>query len=339
VGCGGITDSYLTAYTEAGWGAVAFCDVEESVAREHRDEYYPDADVYTDVSEVYARDDVGVVDVATHPGPREALIEDAIRAGKYVVSQKPAVLNLDAGERLVDLADDHGVKLAVNQNGRWAPHWSWIRNAVRGGHIGDVLGAHLDAHWNHDWIAGDGFNEIRHAILYDYAIHYFDLVACVTDGRDPERVYGSVARSPAQTATPPLLGQATVEYDGVQASLVFDGNVEHGTADRTYVGGTAGTVRSEGPGLGEQDVSLHTDGGVARPKLEGSWFPTGFRGTMGELLAAIEADREPENSGRDNLDSLALCYAAVAAAEDGEPKVPGEVRELRQGDPSDLAPR
>jgi len=60
---------------------------------------------------------------------------------------------------------------------------------------------------------------------------------------------------------------------------------------------------------------------------------------MGELMCAVEADREPENSARDNLDSLELCYAAVAAAEDGEPKAPGEVRELRQGDPAALAPR
>jgi len=60
---------------------------------------------------------------------------------------------------------------------------------------------------------------------------------------------------------------------------------------------------------------------------------------MGELLCAIEENREPENSGIDNLQSLELCYAAVAAAEEGEPKIPGEVRELRQGDPASLAPR
>jgi hypothetical protein len=49
---------------------------------------------------------------------------------------------------------------------------------------------------------------------------------------------------------------------------------------------------------------------------------------MAELLLAIEQKREPSNSGRDNLNSLALCFAACASAETGKPVVPGTVRKL-----------
>jgi hypothetical protein len=49
---------------------------------------------------------------------------------------------------------------------------------------------------------------------------------------------------------------------------------------------------------------------------------------MGELLCAIEENREPMNSARDNLKSLALCFAAIAAAHDGAAKRPGDVRKL-----------
>src|SRR4029079_17535866 len=66
----------------------------------------------------------------------------------------------------------------------------------------------------------------------------------------------------------------------------------------------------------------------------GSWFPDGFHGTMGELLSAIEEKREPTNSARNNLDSLALCFAAVASADRGEPVVPGSVRTLTGGSAS-----
>ena len=52
------------------------------------------------------------------------MIETALAAGKHVLSQKPFVLDLDDGTRLADLADESGVVLAVNQNGRWAPHLS-----------------------------------------------------------------------------------------------------------------------------------------------------------------------------------------------------------------------
>ena len=75
-------------------------------------------------------------------------------------------------------------------------------------------------------------------------------------------------------------------------------------------------------------MELTTAAGVARPKLVGSWFPDGFHGTMAELLASIEEQREPMNSARNNLASLALCFAAVASAERGKPVVPGTVRKL-----------
>ena len=46
---------------------------------------------------------------------------------------------------------------------------------------------------------------------------------------------------------------------------------------------------------------------------------------MGELLCAIEEDRQPSNSAAHNLKSLELCFAAVASADKGEPVKPGDV--------------
>jgi len=51
---------------------------------------------------------------------------------------------------------------------------------------------------------------------------------------------------------------------------------------------------------------------------------------MGELLCAIAEDREPSNSARHNLNSLALCFAALASAETGKPVKPGTVKALKK---------
>jgi len=40
------------------------------------------------------------------------------------------------------------------------------------------------------------------------------------------------------------------------------------------------------------------------------WFPDAFAGPMADLLRALEEGGEPEISGRDNLETLALCEAA-----------------------------
>ena len=101
----------------------------------------------------------------------------ALNAGKHVLSQKPFVENLDDGRELVELAARRKLKLAVNQNGRWAPHLAYIREAVRAGLVGEVTGVHVEIRWNHGWIAGTPFEAVDDLILWDFGIHWFDFLA------------------------------------------------------------------------------------------------------------------------------------------------------------------
>lgn len=328
IGCGGITDSHLKAYKAAGYRVVALCNRTLSKATARQKGFYPRADVYSDYRKVLARDDIEVVDIATHPEERVAIMRDAIKAGKHVLSQKPFVSDLDTGERLVDLAEKHGVRLAVNQNGRWAPHFSYLRGAIAKGLIGSPVAAHLSVHWDHNWIKGTPFEKVRHIVLYDFGVHWFDILSCFMGDKTATRVFASNAVSPEQAVKVPLLGQVLVEYEGAQASIVLDADVKFGKEDQTFVAGTKGTLLSEGPSLTEQTVTLYTRRGWGRPVLKGSWFTNGFHGTMAELLRSIEEKREPSNSGRNNLKSLALCFAACRSAETGKPVVPGKVRKL-----------
>lgn len=332
VGCGGITSWHLTAYRKAGYDVAALCDVDVTKARQRRDEFFPNAAVCRDHVELLGRDEIDVIDIATHPQVRPPLVEAALRAGKHVLSQKPFVEDLAVGRRLADLADERGVLLAVNQNGRWAPHWSYLRQAVGQGLLGTLSGLHFEVHWDHGWVTGTPFDDIRHLMLYDFAIHWFDVLLCLMGDRPPQRVLASFERSNTQTARPALLAQAMVEYDGAQATLAFDGDTHFGKWETTFVAGSRGSVRCDGPNSRDQQLTLTTKAGVARPKLVGSWFPDGFAGTMGELVCAIEQKRQPSHNARNNLNSLALCFAAVASAERGEPVVPGSVQSLMEAE-------
>lgn len=328
IATGGITQAHLDAYTKAGYQVTALCDLIESRAKARQKEFYPKATVTTDFREVLADPTIEVVDIAAHPHERPPLVEAALRAGKHVLSQKPFVLDLEVGSHLVAVAKEMDRKLAVNQNGRWSPHFSVIRSAIAAGHIGDVLAAHLSVHWNHDWVANTPFDKVHHVVLYDFAIHWFDILTCFMGGRTADSVYATVQAAKGQTATPPLLGQAMVSYAGAQASLVFDAFTPHGALDTTVVTGTKGMIVATGPDLGTQTVKLITEEGEATFDLEGSWFNDGFHGTMGELLCAIEENREPSNSAANNLASLALCFAAVKSADTGLPQVPGTVQRV-----------
>jgi predicted dehydrogenase len=332
IACGGITAAHLKAYKKAGYDVVALCDLREEQAKKRQTEFFPEAFLTTDYRDLLVRDDIEVIDIATHPPERLPLIEAALRAGKHVLSQKPFVLDLDEGERLVALAEEKGVRFAVNQNGRWAPYFSYIREAVRQGTIGEVLGLHLGVHWDHTWTAGTPFENIYDLVFYDFGIHWFDFISTVLGTKQAvRRVQATRSFAHGQQLKVPMLAQAILEFDGGQGSLVFDAHVKYGPLNRTYVAGTKGTITSIGPNLDKQQVTLFTEEGTATPTITGTWFENGFHGTMAELLCAIEENREPMNSARDNLRSLALCFATIASATDGEAKVPGEVRRLPEG--------
>jgi predicted dehydrogenase len=318
VGAGGISAAHLDAYARHGLTVVAICSRDCARAESRRDAYFPNARVTDDFDSLLGDASLKVLDITTHPDVRVALMRRALNAGKHVLSQKPFVENLDDGRELIELAARRNVKLAVNQNGRWAPHLAYLREAVRAGLIGEVTGVHVEIRWNHGWIAGTPFEAVDDLILWDFGIHWFDFLASVIGDR-ARFVHATTARAAGQTARPPLLAQALVAFDGGQASLVFDGATRYGAHDSTAVIGAKGVAFSQGPDLGNQAVELYTEAGVARPLLRGSWFNDGFAGAMGELLCAIEADREPLNSARDNLLSLRLCQAALRSVRAGVP--------------------
>jgi predicted dehydrogenase len=215
------------------------------------------------------------------------------------------------------MARQKGCMLAVNQNGRWAPHLSYMREAVSAGFIGEVVGVNITIHWDHNWIVGTPFDHMQHVVLQDFAIHWFDFMASIVPGV-PQRIFASILRSPSQSAQPPLVASVLMEYLGARINLSFDADTTRGPEDRTVVRGTKGTLYSVGPNLTEQTVTGYTEAGWFRPTLEGTWFLEGFQGTMAELLCAVEEQQTPRNDARDNLRGLAMCFASVRSADSGQ---------------------
>ncbi|MEX0325174.1 MAG: Gfo/Idh/MocA family protein [Puniceicoccaceae bacterium] len=331
IGAGGITGSHLNAYQALGLNVVAIADINKANAEAKRDAHYPDATVYTDHKELLARDDLEVVDVATHVDVRPSLVRETLESGRHVLSQKPFVLDVAEGRALVELAEAKGLKLAVNHNGRWAPHFSYLRNAIADGHIGDVTSINVVCHWDHLWIKDTPFEKMRHMLLYDFAIHWFDICTCFMQGEKPKRVFATAQRFAGQSYEPPSIASVVMEYANAQACMQFNAHVTLGQEDTTTVNGTAGTLRSRGPGLNDQPrIDLFLEKGQATADLEGHWFEEGFQGTMSELLCAIEEDRTPYNSAASNLPALETAFAAIKSADTGQPVVPGEVQVLER---------
>jgi predicted dehydrogenase len=329
IGCGGIARHHLAAYQQAGYLVSGLCDQDLEKAESCRQAFYPGAQVFDSARELLATSDAEIVDITTHPAQRPALIEEALRADRHVLSQKPFVLDLDDGERLAALAEARGRILAVNQNGRWAPHFAFLRRAVAAGHVGRVQSVEFSLQFDHNWTAGTAFDDVHHLILFDFAVHWFDMLLQLVPHAQAEAVSAAVRRSPAQRSRPPLLAHALVTFPDALGTLHFSADTRFEPFDRTVVVGSEATAISEGPDYNLQRVRVTGAAGSVMPRLTGSWFDDGFHGAMAALLRAIEDGRRPSHDASGTLRSLELCFAAVASADaGGVPVVPGSVRRL-----------
>ena len=219
-------------------------------------------------------------------------------------------------------AERRGLKVAVNQNGRWAPPWRVATLLIQEGAIGDVLATTHLYDMKYDWIPGTHFDDMKHFAIYDYSVHWVDITRCWMEGKTPLSVRARDYRTPNQPdegKTPWGLWIEVAYEDGSNALIRGVGCAETQRRSHPFwIHGTEGTIR--GSVLRHDYVELEKEGVFCRYQLEGEWFPDGFAGTMGELLLAVAEDREPYNSARHNLLSLEMTLAAVSSADrDGQP--------------------
>jgi predicted dehydrogenase len=327
VGCGGIVrSSHLPSYARYGQRVVGVYDVRREATVSIRDEY--GVEVFGNLAELLEHPEVEIVDVATHPDVRPALIREALAAGKHVLAQKPVAEDLATARELVEEAERAGLALAVNQNGRWAPAWRVATLLVEQGAIGDVVAvSHLYDH-SFAFTLGTVFDGIEHLVLYDYSVHWFDITRCWLEGKTATAVRAREYRVPNQPPESRAAwgAWATIEYeDGTSAVIRGIGGASTARPSKPFwIHGSEGTIRGHvlgsGPVPGSELVELERDGATTRFDLDGTWNSQGFAGTLAELVSAIAEGREPYNSARHNLLSLELTLAACRSAEeDGRP--------------------
>ncbi len=321
LGCGRIAQTaHLPAYAAHGLDVVGVWSRTAATTARVREEFPFVRRVFDTPEALLADPEVRVVDVATRPEQRLEWVAAAVRAGKHVLAQKPLTTDLDAVPALLAEADRRGVRVAVNQNGRWAPPWRLATLLVERGAVGDVVGVtHL-----HDKplppLAGTHFDDDAHMLLTDYLLHWVDITRCWLTGKRVMTVQAEDHRTPGQPATAKNPWSASISlrcHDGAMALLRVVGDV---VASRPscpfWVHGTRGTLR--GTVLAGQDtLELDRDGSTMAYPLHGRWFTDGFAGAMGELLSAVVEDREPYHSARHNLPSLRLMLAARDSADRG----------------------
>ena len=326
VGAGGIVrSSHLPAYRDFGYRVVAVCDIIEETARTVA-ETYDIPHWTTDVDDVLGRSDVDVVDLAVRPGERLDLVKRIAPSGKHILSQKPLAPTFRDAVEIVEVCERAGVTLMVNQQARWAPYHRAIRVLIERGVLGHLFSM-VHVHRQNQDVAGHPWAGTPDFTIIDNGIHYVDLSRYFS-GRTPERVMAAAAMKPGQHSISPMVYTLLGSYepDDLVSTLHFN-NIATGLHHSPYFWYFDGTEASASIARygtlkeGRTELSIAFE---ERPNerqvipIEGQWSPEAWGGTMGEMLTALAEGREPQASGRDNLDSIRVTNAGVESYKSGQ---------------------
>ena len=319
VGCGGIAQhAHLPAYAKFGYRVVAACDLVEENARRAAETY--NIPFWTrDLDEVLDRDDVDVIDLAVRPADRLALVERIAPSGKHILSQKALAPTFSEAQRIVEVCEDAGVTLMVNQQARWASYHKAMKVLIDRDVLGDLFSVvHLHRQNQDDPDSPD--RDVPDVTMIDNGIHYVDLSRYFT-GRTPSRVRAAASLKPGQYAKSPMMFTILCEYDpdDLMATLHFN-NIATGLHHSPYLwffdgAKASASIARHGPlGAGRTEITVaFADDPDYREviDIQGQWSPDAWGGAMAEMLSALDERREPQTSGRDNLSSIRMTNAAV----------------------------
>jgi predicted dehydrogenase len=334
IGCVGsgfiMADCHLVAYRNAGFNPAAIASRSPEHARQVAQRHGMRAeDTYQGL---LSDPSIEVVDVAVPPDVQVEVIREVVRHNDHVrgvLAQKPLGVNYAEAAEIVRLCDEAGITLAVNQNMRYDQSIRACRCLLDRGYLGQPVFASIDMraipHWM-PWQQRQGWVTLR--IM---SIHHLDAFRFLFG--DPVRVFASVRDDPRTSkkfSHTDGICLYILEYDsGLRAAAwddVWTGPALEGAEKDIYIRwrveglegmarGTIGWPEYPSPTPSTLDfTTVRRPGYWFQPRWREVWFPDAFVGPMAQLLCALEENAEPEISGRDNLQTMALVDACYVSA-------------------------
>ncbi|MHB1134918.1 MAG: Gfo/Idh/MocA family protein [Chloroflexota bacterium] len=303
-------DFELPAYRKAGFNLVAAASPSEGSRQKARAVWGIER-TYADYREMFERERPDIVSITIHDrwaDEKVKAVQAAAECGCHALVQKPFGPTLGHCEAMVAAARGR-IKLAVNQNARWAPVNYMVRQIANSGVLGRLLVVNVE--WRNA--------QRNRPILYTYCAHTFDLLRWWV----PQPVR-SISASVNYAETGQRFVSANLQFADGPLACVWDdwASLRHEHWHLRVVGTEGMVVANEHFGLNMEapwlEVTLaEAPEQVYRPAVVGSYQPDGFIGTMRDLMRAVERDEEPGSSGADNLETMRLVFAAHRSVVEG----------------------
>jgi predicted dehydrogenase len=328
IGCIGagfiMKDIHLVAYAEAGFDVVAIASRAPAHARAAAEEHGIGT-VYDTWRELLDDERIEIVDIAFPPDQQLEIVREAAKRPhvKGILAQKPVAFTLEEAVEMVRICGEAGVKLGVNHNMRYDQSMRALKALLDEGRLGEVVVAEIVMNARPHW--QDFIKPYGRIALLNMSIHHLDAFRYLFG--DPERIVVSFRNDPSHDF-PHEDGMAfyILEYaDGLRAIGLDNCFTWAGHRIEWRVEGMEGIAKGtigwpdypEGSPSTIDWTTRAMKGEWERPRWEDRWFPQAFKGTMGQLMRAVQDDAEPEISGRTTLRTMALVEAAYRSGREG----------------------
>lgn len=332
IGCIGASfimdDCHLVAYRKAGFNPVAIAskNAENSkrVADRHEIKKH-----YAEVDALLNDEEVEVLDIAVPANLQADIIRKAVTKShiKAILAQKPLAVDYAEAKEMVELCEANGVLLGVNQNMRYDQSIRGMASLLQQKAIGEPVFASINMRAIPHW--PEHQKDLGWVTVRTMSIHHLDAFRYLFG--NPERVFCSIRPDPRTAKRfdhEDGIATYILEYsNGFRAVAIDDvwAGPDECAKDHFIewrVEGLEGLAKGT---IGWPEFPNHSPSTLdyacnklqntwVKPRWDEVWFPDAFIGTMAQLLVALERGEEPEISGRDNLNTMALvdaCYKSV----------------------------
>lgn len=333
VGCGGIAHVHIKGYRKvvSGLGeVVAGCDPNRETLDAYCDQYELSCR-FSDAADLIASGEVDVIALLTPPAVRSGVILPAAERSIHLLVEKPFGETYAEAASYVAVAEQAGVKLAVNHELRFLPDVTMLREALRAGRLGEPLHIAHDHFYDRRNTGGWRAQEDRLEMAI-FSCHVIDRIQWLA-GREPVAV-AAMTRHWNPDVRGETFTSLTIEFEGdLVATMVSSWHSARLPECRIRVDGTVGSALSVKEQVTADDCSLTLatdDGGLEEVDArQEDAFVWAMGESMRRLLEAVDSDGEPAHSGCDNLKTMAIMDAAYLSASRGGARV--EVAEVGHG--------
>lgn len=297
----------------------AICDCDEENLRAAGERYgIPEEKWVTDYMDIVNNKDIDVVTVAIPDQLHKKVSCDLLRAGKYVLCEKPLALTRDDVEEIVKVADESGSKFMVGQICRFTPAFEKAKEIIEAGTLGELY--FVESEYAHDYmyiIDNWRSDPNRHGVIGG-GCHAVDLLRWLAG--DPQEVFAY--------GTHKLLPQ--VEYDDATIAIMkFDDNLagkvfvstgcKRDYTMRTVIYGTKGTLICDNTSPTMTLFVVGDDELAKEPETIEIQVNNHNAAKEFEVFAdAIINDKPVVTDAREGAKTVAVCLAIVEAAKTGK---------------------